>query len=267
VSRRPRFSERDIALLFGGAAPDNDDLAEVAPLVDALRTAAAVKPSPDAAHRFAAQAARITRSASRNSTAAGRRPGSSRRPARVYVRLAGAMAALVLMLSASVGVAYAADASAPGDALHGLDLAMENLGIGNGGLNERLSEAGHLVQKGRVEQGLDAAAEAIASYGGPADIYATQTAEALLAAADTVAASGDPASAAVRAQVAEKLRFMATTDLAGNEFGQAVSDLARGIDSGATGDQAGTTSTTKHTSPTNKNSQPGGSTKGNGKNK
>jgi hypothetical protein len=174
------------------------------------------------------------------------------------------MTALVLMLSASAGVAYAADVSAPDDPLHGLDMAMENMGIGEGGLPERLSEAGHLIQTGRVGQGLTLAAEAIATEGGPTDVYARQAAESLVSAADAVATSGDAASAAVRAQVAEKLRFMATTDLMGNEFGQAVSDLARGIDP-LTGDGSAITPTTEHTPSTNNGGKPDDPPKGNDK--
>ncbi len=142
---------------------------------------------------------------------------------------------------------------------------MESMGIGDGGLSERLAEAGSLIKDGRVGQGLTAAAGAIAVQAGPSDGYARQAAEALLAAAESVARSGDAASASVRAQVAEKLRFLATTDLAGNEFGQAVSDLARGIDP-QDADLDSDTSTTKHAPPANKGGRSDDESKGNNKN-
>lgn len=122
------------------------DLASSVTMYLAARGAAAVVPSDDAAVRFARQAALATRPATRPAThteapVRTRSAVSAPRP-RSYARFAGAFATLVVMLSASAGVAYAADASAPGYPLHGLDLAMESMGIGNGGLSERLSEAG-----------------------------------------------------------------------------------------------------------------------------
>jgi hypothetical protein len=267
VSRQSHFAERDICRLLTGSEPGDARLAALLPLVRALRGAAARRPSDEAARSFARRAAQLTHLGTRDQMAGRPRavPWSSR--TRTYARLAGAMAALVLMLAASAGVAYAADASVPGDPLHSLDLAMENLGIGNGGLPERLSEAGHLVQGGKVGEGLIAAAEAISADGGPTDAYARQAADALLAAAELVASSGGEGSAAVRVQVAETLRFMATTDLTGNEFGRAVSELARRIGAQGSTEDTGTTPTTKRTTPANSEAQPPDPEKGNGKNR
>lgn len=266
MGRHLHFSETDVRLLVSGSEPGNEHLAGLAPLVRALRAAAAATPSDEAASRFSRRAAPLTQPATRDGRTDPPRKVVSPARTRAYARLAGAMGALVMMLSASLGVAYAADGSVPGDPLHGLDLAMENMGIGNGGFRERLSEANSLIQSGRVDQGLIAAAVAIAAHGGPADTCARQAAEALLAAADAVAASADAASASVRAQVAERLRFMATTDLVGKEFGQAISDLAWDIESQSGTGELSTTSTTKHTTPTN-NGQQNDHSNGDGKDK
>ena len=51
------------------------------------------------------------------------------------------------------GVAYGANGPVPGDTLYGLDAALENVGIGGGGLEERLSEAGELIDDGQVDEG------------------------------------------------------------------------------------------------------------------
>jgi hypothetical protein len=134
------------------------------------------------------------------------------------------------------GVAYAADDAAPGDTLYGLDCSLEDIGIGDGGLQERLTEASELVEDGQVQEGLELAAGALAEEEQDEDDDGqledgTSRSEALLAAAEAVLSSGSEQSLEVRTRVAEKLRFMATTELTGKEFGQAVSDLARGISS------------------------------------
>ena len=146
--------------------------------------------------------------------------------------------ALAVVLSFA-GVAYAADGAVPGDSLYGFDCALEDVGIGAGGLEERLTEAAELIDDGEVDEGLAHAAEALVEEddedgddedgdkGGADDETARR--EALLAAADAVLSNGCEQSLEVRTRVAEKLRFLATTELTGKEYGQAVSELARGI--------------------------------------
>lgn len=152
---------------------------------------------------------------------------------------------LVIVLSSTLalllgfaGVAYAADGAIPGDALYGLDCALEAAGIGDGGLEERLSEAGELIDNGQIDEGLTFAAEALTEEqddfdddgdGEESEEEGLGRREALLAAADAVLSSGSEQSLEVRTRVAEKLRWMATTELTGREFGQAVSRLARGL--------------------------------------
>jgi hypothetical protein len=162
--------------------------------------------------------------------------------------LAGAFVALAVLLSASAGVAYAADSAAPGDTLYDLDRALEDFGIGDGGLSERLRESDHLVQTGRFAEGLSSAATAIAMDSD--DDYAQRAAAALLSAAEAVSGSEYGHSAYVRAQVADSLLTMVSTDLADQQqLGNAVSTLAHGLASGARGNQGSGSTTTDSTSP------------------
>jgi len=148
-----------------------------------------------------------------------------------------AIASISLAVLGFTGVAYGANDAVPGDALYGFDRALERAGIGDGGLKERLAEAGDLMEQGRVDEGLKHAAEAVADEqeeldedddGELTDEERVGRQEALLAAAEAVLANGSEKSLEVRTRVAEKLRWMATTELTGKEFGQAVSALARG---------------------------------------
>jgi hypothetical protein len=153
----------------------------------------------------------------------------------------------MIVVVAFAGVAYGSDGSVPGDALYGLDRALENVGVGAGGLQERMSESGGLIEEGKVDEGLAHAAEALAEEqedldgdddGELTDEEQLGRQEALLAAAEAVLANGSEQSLEVRTRVAEKLRWMATTELTGKEFGQAVSALAK--DLSPDGEQDGT---------------------------
>ncbi len=151
-------------------------------------------------------------------------------------------ASTLVAVLAFASVAYGANGAAPGDTLYGFDRALEGAGIGDGGLEERLAEAGDLMDEGRVDDALDHAAEALTEEqddldenddGELTDEEKLGRQEALLAAAEAVLANGSEQSLEVRTRVAEKLRWMATTELTGKEFGQAVSALARGVSPGA----------------------------------
>ena len=148
------------------------------------------------------------------------------------------LASTIVALMTFAGVAYAADGAVPGDTLYGLDCALEDVGLGDGGLEERLGEAGELMDDGQVDEGLALAAEALSEEqedldeDGDGEVSEEEESagrEALLAAAEAVLSNGSEQSLEVRTRVAEKLRWMATTELKGKEFGQAVSNLARGI--------------------------------------
>ncbi|WP_084075303.1 hypothetical protein [Demequina sp. NBRC 110052] len=98
----------------------------------------------------------------------------------------------------AVGGAAAADEAKPGDALYEIDRALE-------AAEEALEDMDEL-------EGDEA-----------------EELSGLLNAAQSVLSNGSEQSLERRTQVAEMLVFMATTDLKGKEFGQAVSQHARGI--------------------------------------
>lgn len=127
----------------------------------------------------------------------------------------------------AVGGAAAADEAKPGDALYEIDRALEDLGINDGGDEERLEEAQELVEEDDVEGALEAAEEALEDMD---ELEGDEAEElsGLLNAAQSVLTNGSEQSLERRTQVAEMLVFMATTDLKGKEFGQAVSQHARG---------------------------------------
>src|SRR5690606_1103504 len=76
------------------------------------------------------------------------RPGKARlRP----VSVLASVVAVVLCAAGSVGLAAAADRSSPGDLLYTLDLALERIGIGAGGIQERIDEVDALIASDRPE--------------------------------------------------------------------------------------------------------------------
>ena len=88
-----------------------------------------------------------------------------------------------------------------------------------------------LLERGDVERALATSEEAIDALEG-ADELDEAGADALaglLQAAESAMSEGSEQSLERRAQVAEMLRFMAETELTGKDFGQAVSERARGI--------------------------------------
>lgn len=117
------------------------------------------------------------------------------------------MAAAVAVAAVGTGVGIAADASVPGEALHGLDRALERAGIGAGGAIERIEEARSLVAVDLLPAAVESAALA-------ADVTAPDNAEAvaaLEAAASRVGGSTDGEhSALTREQVAALVDEIAT---------------------------------------------------------
>ena len=222
--RRP-VSRADAERLLSGLPPGSDDAAQLGSALGAMRSLGQAVPSEDEVRAFAAQAAKLVppgeeRLAARALPAAGRRRSRTRlRPA-----LVSAIGTIALLLVASAGVAYAANGAVPGDPLYDLDIALEKIGLGDGGLQERLLEAGRLVDKGELEAGLNHAGDAV---GGLAvdEQSLRAVAEALWDSADAAARGEGPQTAEGRGLVAERLRDMASLEPRSVEFGQAVDDL------------------------------------------
>lgn len=238
--RKTRAAQADSERLLSGDIPDDERLARLKPHVDALGRIGRRVPTEAQVEGFAAAAARAVSAGERRVVGVSTRRStySPRRP-RLALRLAGAAAALVVVLCASTGVAYAADHAVPGDTLYRLDRALETIGLGDGGLRERLTEASELVERDRTQEALNLAGEAIAAE--PDQSEALRMAvEALRRAADAAPGAASAQTPDVQALAAEKLRWLATAAPTGDEFVQAIYDLADSISpqgQGGTGDE------------------------------
>jgi hypothetical protein len=236
-----RPSDRDIERLLAGEAPHDAELAELLPLVRALRTEASRPPSDPAVEQLAASASEIVRrTRSTEATTPERRvvPSRPTRTTTMRWRLAAGLAA-VMILGGATGVVAAADGSAPGSPLYGLDRALEVVGLGAGGAHERLQEASALAHGGQDADAVEHAADAIAQNPDPVNEAAL---EALSTVADKLRSieQGSEHADQVRQRVAAMLDWMASTDVRGRDFGQTVADMAQGIsDGGASGNEGG----------------------------
>jgi hypothetical protein len=202
-------AETERLLAGSGAAIDS----AVADALTALRASARAVPTDDYVTTFATQlAAEVPATAVPAPAAAAWRR-----------RLVAAAAVAGAMLVGGAGMAAAADGAAPGDALYGLDRALEDLGIGDGGAGERYDEAADLMEDGDEEGALEAATEGAETEGDE------ETVATLLLVAQQLRENGSEQSADVHERVATMLEWMATTDATGKEFGQGVSLHARGL--------------------------------------
>ena len=172
--------DADIDRIFAGQAPNNAGLTQLMAPISALRSMTEVTFNDELVQGMASQAALLVPP---------KEAEQQVRPSRVslfFVRLrarAAASAATLLMVSGIAGVAAAADGAAPGDWNYGIDRALEAVGIGDGGAEERLLEL--RAMSDREDDGSNAAIAAGTEH-----------------AADQILANGSEQSAAVRAQVA-----------------------------------------------------------------
>jgi hypothetical protein len=134
---------------------------------------------------------------------------------------AAAIATFVLVAVGGLGgVSYAANGANPGDILYGLDRALEQVGVGNGGAAERISEAIALVTGGNPGQGLEHAAAVV-----PDDAGAGSALDEAVAAVP--ASANVPASAQVEEDVLALLTYL--RDNVGDIDGATVAGFARAI--------------------------------------
>lgn len=144
------FVDQDVERLVSGDTPRDPGLADLVSVFNALRSYRTVVPSIDAPEHLAARAARVVRDGQKahlDLVPFRAEPRPDRRPSWLATRAAAAVAAFVLLIGVSA-VAFAAHVSIPGDALYGLDRALEAVGIGDGSVNERMVEADTLVADG-----------------------------------------------------------------------------------------------------------------------
>ncbi len=225
-----RHTDRDIERLLDGSPHTPDDLAPIAALFTALRAEASTPLDESTSDRLVQSAitaasgstapAAVAASTSKTSWV-----GSLRR------RVAAVAVALAVFAGGMTGVAAAADHAKPGDALYGLDRALEAVGIGNGRAAERLAEVRDLFDADEVPEGLRHAAETVESH----DSRYTAASLALMEAAERVEA-GSAQSDEVRLRVAGLLSYLSESK--GKVDGGHVAELAREI--GRPSDRPGT---------------------------
>ncbi|MEX2250806.1 MAG: hypothetical protein WD895_01905 [Acidimicrobiia bacterium] len=238
------LSDQDIERLLSGARPESDEASRFVVFIDLIRAEGAYAPSETVLARVATEAAKLARTTSSPSVVADPRPQGRWAGLRFRPQLAVAAVA-VLLLCGATGVAVAANSAAPGDFLYGIDRALEKIGIGAGHGQERLDEAIVLLSEGKVRQALKQAAQALDEAAGAAggfdDLEAARVALVEAAGRLPETSPGDVSELLVRDNVSTLLDYLRENlgkrvGADGNEFGQGVADLARGITS--EGDEA-----------------------------
>ena len=131
----------------------------------------------------------------------------------------------------------AADGAVPGDALYGIDRALEKIGIGAGHAEERLEEARKLLSEGEASEAVRHATEVLTEEEDGSEVGDARA--ALEDAAVTLEDDGQPSNAPAREDVELLLDYLRANQgkdvgADGREFGQGVADLARDI--GPSGD-------------------------------
>ncbi len=241
--KRNRTTNVEIENLFSGSPNLSGDLKDVNDFLDAVRVESSEQLSDDTVSRFVAVACAASAEAP---TAAPVRPqlrsGSLLRTLRR--RVTTVTVAATVVLGGTSGLALAADDAKPGDALYGIDRALETVGIGAGALEERLFEAEALVAANDVSRGLDHATQALESQGDGNQLATT----ALIEAAQRVQTADDGSAAANQEGVAGLLAYL--SENVGNVDGQAVAELASQIGRGDNRPGVGSSDTSPPQRPT-----------------
>jgi uncharacterized membrane protein YgcG len=229
---RLTLSDRDVELLLSEATPPSEAAAQLVVFVDLIRAEGARAPSDAMVAMVASEAAEIARSTAPRKPAAD--PQQRRLAAwRPRPQVAVAAATVLLLMSVS-GVAVAANGAAPGDALYGIDRALEKIGIGAGHAEERLDEARSLLSDGEAREALRHASEVLDEEDKSEGTAVQDARTALEDAALNLEDDGATSNEVVRDSVSDLLRYLQENvgnhvGADGREFGQGVADLARDI--------------------------------------
>lgn len=213
--------DRDVERMLAGQEPHNTDLLPLLPFVaDVLTMGQAVIPEQFISDHVAVATATISVA---DRGAADPRHQLRRLSVGLKRRVAAGLAGMA-MFGSLTGVAVASDAAIPGDWNYSIDRALETLGIGAGGAEERLQELMAMNEEGRspgevlimtseLIEGEDQSAAALA----------------LSNAADRVAVNGGGGenSEAVHQNVSELLRYL--SENTGKVDGQSVAEMAQEI--------------------------------------
>lgn len=208
-----RLSGEDVEAVLSGQAPNDAELAEIARVLSTLDPERFTDQTGERAAAFARSAAAVVSEGEHAKLAATAR---FRRGLSLTPRLAPAAVAAILLF-AMTGVAVASNSSVPGDALYGLDRALEVIGVGDGGDAERIEEASELTEQGDSAEALQLLAETF-------DLASSEASDALMRASQRIRENG-----AASSEVADMLEWMSNADTRDREFGQDVADQARGL--------------------------------------
>ncbi|MEE8375932.1 MAG: hypothetical protein V3S26_06395 [Acidimicrobiia bacterium] len=129
--------DRDLDLLIDGKQPHNSDLAPLRSFVNTLGSFGVTELSPGFPEDHAAEGAAMARARLSDTTVP---LSTGRRLTLGLKRRVTAAATSLMMIVGMTGVAWAADSAVPGDWNYGIDRALESMGIGAGGTEERLEE-------------------------------------------------------------------------------------------------------------------------------
>ena len=215
---RYRTPDEEIERLLTGSPQVSDELRPLADLFSALRLDEGGELADDAVHSYVAAAASSIGTRQAPPAVAKRR--AIPRLSALRRRAATVTVAATVLLGGTSGLAVAADGAKPGDALYGIDRALEAVGIGAGAEQERLDEAEALVDAGELHLGLEHAAEALDDD----ESAGSQASEALMEAAERVRAAGENPSVATRDRVAGLITYL--SENVGNVDGTHVAQLA-----------------------------------------
>jgi len=208
------LADRDIERLLAGESPVSRDHAPIVSLVSALVTFGDTTLAETLVDEYSKLAAQLVRESRPTPIAGTTRTGTRHYLFGLKRRAVAGLTALV-MISGMTGVAWASDGAVPGDWNYGIDRALEAVGIGNGGPQERLHELAQILD-GQPPDNTRRHAPPSESIGapdaGPAD------------AADSVTYQGSDSSLAVRSGVAELRHNLFN----GEEIdGAAIAEMAR----------------------------------------
>ena len=218
--------DRDIERLLAGQEPHSSDLVALMSFVAELRSIGqSAIPQQFITDHVAV--ATFTVSASNAPTPLGR----VRNVTRIIRRRLTATVAGFAMLGGLTGVAVASDTAIPGDWDYRIDRALESMGIGAGGTEERLLELVEMNRLGRSPaEVLEQTSALLDHEQGPASV-------ALDNAANRVAlnGAGTENSEEVHEGVGELLKYL--SENSGNVDGQSVAEMAKQIGNQGNGNQ------------------------------
>ena len=138
--------DRDLDLLIDGIQSFSDDLAPLESFVNSLGSLDDTAPSAEFLELHAAEAAAAAQTP--QAAIAGTGLTARRRLALGLSRRVTAGAASLMMILGMTGVAWASDSAVPGDWNYVIDLALEVIGVGAGGAEERIQELALIAESG-----------------------------------------------------------------------------------------------------------------------